>query len=120
MSFSASITGIADSIGALEAVTAFFDETTNAAYVVAPTVSYAVYQERGTSSIEARPFMGPAAERVNANTAAMHAQYAGAAPDAGPVEVLAIAIQNEAKKIADRKDIRDTGTLINSIAYAEL
>jgi len=33
------------------------------------------------------------------------------------VETLAIAVQNEAKRIADHKGVRDTGALIGSITY---
>lgn len=114
-----SVTGLDETLRLLEQVQAFWDEETGQAYVVAPTVSYAIHQESGTSNIEARPFMAPAAERVNANPETMLARYDTAAPDAGPVETLAIAVQNEAKRIADRKDVRDTGTLIASITYEE-
>jgi len=88
-------------------------------YIVAPTVNYAVYQERGTSDIEARPFMAPAAERVMANPQAMIAKYAQepVTDEESLVKTLAIAVQNEAKRIANRKGVRDTGALINSITF---
>jgi hypothetical protein len=90
-------------------------------YIVAPTVRYAVYQERGTSSIEARPFMRPAAERVQAAPQAMLRKYQQSPPqsEADVVETLAIAVQNEAKRIANQKGVRDTGALIASITYEE-
>jgi len=120
MSWGISLSGLDQALAALEAAQMAWDDETGTVYIAAPTVSYAVQQEQGTSSIEARPFMRPAAERVATNMETMHDRYASEAPDAGPVEVLAIAVQNEAKKIADRKDIRDTGALIASITYAEV
>ena len=47
-------------------------------------------------------------------------KYGGEASGAGPVETLAIAVQNEAKRIADQKNVRDTGALIASITYEEV
>lgn len=115
MSFGISALGIASTLDLLESVKMRWSD--DELYVVGPTVSYAIYQELGTSDIEARPYMRPAAERVAANPAAMLEKYGATAPDAGPVETLAIAVQNEAKKIADAKGVRDTGALINSITY---
>jgi len=120
MAFDLNVTGIGGAINVLEDVRGFWSDEADKAFIVAPTVNYAIYQEKGTSSIDARPFMRPAAEKVNANPKAMIEKYGAAAPDAGPVETLAIAVQNEAKKIADAKGVRDTGALINSIAYEEL
>lgn len=120
MSWGITTSGIAATVELLEGTRAGWSEAADAAYVVAPTVDYAVYQELGTSSIEARPFMRPAAARVNARPEAMIERYRSAAPAAGPIETLAIAVQNEAKQIADRKGVRDTGALINSITYEQL
>jgi hypothetical protein len=115
MSWGLSIAGVSSAIDLLEQVTVEYD--TGTVYIAAPTVNYAVEQERGTRYIDARPYMRPAAERVRANPEMMIERYGTAAADAGPVETLAIAVQNEAKKIADQKDVRDTGALINSITY---
>jgi len=118
MGWGISVTGIASSLDLLESVKMQWND--DALIIVAPTVNYAVYQERGTSNIDARPFMRPAAERVRANTSTMLERYGAAAPDAGPVETLAVAVQNEARQIADSKGVRDTGALISSITYEEV
>lgn len=115
-----SINGIAPTVDALESVASFWSAEAEAAYVVAPTVSYAIYQEQGTSDIPARPYMKPAAEKVATNIQTMQERYGSQASEASPIEALAIAVQNEAKKIADRKDVRDTGALINSITYEQV
>jgi TRAP-type uncharacterized transport system substrate-binding protein len=120
MSWGLDVIGLTSTMDLFAQVRAAWNDEADAVYIAAPTVNYAVYQERGTSDIDARPFMRPAADRVNANPEAMIERYGSAAPTAGPVETLAIAVQNEAKKIADEKEIRDTGALINSISYAEV
>lgn len=120
MSFFMRALGVDATLDMFDEVQAQWDEETDQVMIVAPTVNYAVYQERGTTDIDARPYMRPAADRVNANPEAMLARYGSAAPDAGTIETLAIALQNEAKKIADRKGVRDTGALINSITYEQL
>lgn len=97
----------------------------DAVWVAGPTVSYAIHNEYGTSKMEARPFMRPAAERVDANLehhVKKVAQSSGLSLTShdDAVRAAALAVQNEAKKIADRKDIRDTGTLINSISVERI
>lgn len=108
----------------LDALLGVFDELRaqwngDVLYLVGPTVRYAVFQERGTSDIEARPFMRPAASLVEASPQSMVSRYAqgGVSSEEELVEALAIAVQNEAKKIANRKGVRDTGALISSITY---
>jgi len=113
-----SVTGISSALEMFDSVKMRWND--DELYLVGPTVSYAVYQEQGTSSIEARPFMRPAAERVRSDPEAMLTKYGPQTPQAGPVETLAIAVQNEAKRIADRKGVRDTGTLISSITYQQV
>lgn len=117
MSFSISVTGISAALDLFESVRMQWDDDT--LYIAAPTVDYAVYQEQGTSHIDARPFMRPAAEAVAADPERFLNKYGPQTPQAGPIETLAIAVQNEAKIIADRKGVRDSGTLINSITYEE-
>lgn len=90
------------------------------AYLVGPTVEYAVYQEFGTSSQPARPFMRPALDRVRTNTAAEVKRVASSQGirldgEEPIVRCAALAVEDHAKRIADAKEIRDTGTLINSI-----
>lgn len=91
-------------------------------YVVGPTVEYGIYNELGTSKMEARPYMRPAAERVEASPRAMLEQYAqsGIRTEEDVIRTLAIAVQNEAKKIADRKGVRESGDLIASITYEKV
>lgn len=117
MSWGASVSGVDTVLDALEAIRITFEDDI---YVAGPTVEYAIFQERGTADIEARPFMRPAAERVQANPQAMLEKYGRETPSAGPAETLAIAVQNEAKRIADQKNVRDTGALIASITYEEV
>ena len=117
MGWSMSIDGVATVLDTFDTLRTQWDGDT--LYVVAPTVSYALFQERGTADIEARPYMQPAAERVEANPRAMLRKHTGGVPDSEEaiIEGLAVAVRNEAKRIADEKDIRDTGALINSITY---
>lgn len=89
-------------------------------YLAGPTVEYAVYQETGTSKMEARPFMGPAADRVQADPQRYAQQMAASqgidiSSEEGLIRAIALAVQNEGKRIADAKGIRDTGALIASI-----
>lgn len=102
----------------LEGLQTRFDGST--AYLVGPTVEYAVYQELGTSSQAARPFMRPALDRLRSNPAGEIKRVASSqgialAGEAQIVRAAALAVEDHAKRIADAKGIRDTGTLINSI-----
>lgn len=115
-----SITGIGETKATIQGVQTAYDEATDAVYVASPKVDYAVFQEQGTSSIPARPFMKPARERVQQNQQAMYEQYKSEKPDADPVEVIALAVREEAKAIADKKGVRDTGKLIRSISYEQV
>jgi len=94
-------------------------------YVAGPTVDYAIHNEYGTSKMEARPFVRPAAARVQADPES-HARKMAAthginiSNEEGLVRALALAVQDQAKRIADRKEIRDTGTLIASITIEKV
>ena len=121
MSWGATISGLGATLDTFDAVRMRFDGDT--VYVVGPTVEYAVYQDRGTSSIEARPFVGPAAERVGANLS----EKAGRFLDAGEqlsedalVRAVALAVEREMKQIVREKDIWDTGTLHASIGVEQV
>jgi len=101
------------------------DMTGDTAYIAGPTVEYAVEQEMGTSAIEARPFVRPAAEKVRNNLDSeipriSKSQNIPLNSEAAIVRVAALAVQDRIKEIADRKDIRDTGQLINSVRIAEV
>lgn len=94
-------------------------------YLAGPTVNYAVHNEYGTSKMEARPFVRPAAERVQNDPKRYATEMASThgidiSTEEGFVRALALAVQNEAKHIADQKDIRDTGDLIASITIEKV
>lgn len=116
------LAGVDTTVALLNRLRMEFDD--GAIYVAGPTVEYAVYQELGTSDIEARPFMRPAAERVQANLST----YVDRMIDVPLVEAsedqlvrgAALAVQAEGKRIADAKDIRDTGALIASISIEKV
>jgi hypothetical protein len=113
-----SITGVAKVVSLFEQLQISFDGDT--VYLVGPSTEYAVYHELGTSKIEARPFMRPAAERVQANLVGYvkrmsRSQGIPLTSEANVVKCAALAVQTEAKKIADQKDVRDTGQTIASI-----
>jgi hypothetical protein len=113
-----SISGLAETISLFEQLKISFDGDT--VYLVGPSTEYAVYHELGTSKMEARPFMRPAAERVQANLSQYVKQISRSqgiplTSEANVVKCAALAVEAEAKKIADQKDIRDTGETIASI-----
>lgn len=104
--------------GLLDRIQMSFDGGT--VYVVGPTVEYAIYQELGTSSQDARPFMRPALGRVQSNPAGEIRRVASSQGirldgEEPIVRAAALAVEDHAKRIADAKGIRDTGALINSI-----
>lgn len=117
------LSGFASAINVLESIKMQWEGGT--LYVAGPTVNYAVYQEEGTSKLKARPFMRPAAERVKADPEGYAQRVASSqginiSNEAGFVRALALAVQDEAKRIADAKDIRDSGDLIASITIEDV
>lgn len=117
------IAGLASTVDIFDSIKAQWEGET--LYLAGPTVSYAVYQEQGTSTIEARPFVKPAAERVQADPGRYAQQMAATqgidiSNEAGFVKALALAVQNEAKRIANEKGVRDTGDLIASISIEQV
>jgi hypothetical protein len=116
MSWGASVRGIGNVVSAFDAVRTRFDGDT--VYIVGPTVEYAVYQDQGTSSIEARPFVKPAAERVQNNLRGKAGQFLDPTADLtehAVVKAVALAVEREMKQIVREKDIWDLGTLHASI-----
>lgn len=115
----ASLLGYSQAVNVLEDLKVRVDGDTT--YIAGPTVGYAVHQELGTSSIEARPFAQPAAERVQANPKT-HAQRVAAtqgidiSSEEGLVRALAVAVQIEMQEIIIEKDIWDTGALHASVS----
>lgn len=118
------------SLSGLDAVTDVIEQIAvdfdgDAAYLVGPATSYAVYHELGTSKMEARPFMRPAAEKVQANlrTQIQKISKSQSIPlnsERNIVRCAALAVEVEATKIATRKDIRESGDTIASIQAREV
>lgn len=111
--------GIGSVMDLLENLQVGFDGSS--AMVVGPTVEYAIYHERGTSKMQARPFMGPAARRVDANTG-MYVKRMAASQgisldsEENIVRCAALAVQKEAQRLVEEKDIWEYGTLHGSIS----
>jgi len=123
MSWGASITGIGRVLDTLDDIRFRWGGET--LYLAGPQVEYAIEQERGTSDIEARPFMQPAAERVQADPSGYaqqvaHSQGMSINSQAEYIRAIALAVQNESKRIADAKGVRDTGALIASITIRRI
>ena len=113
-----SLTGFNAATGLFDQITTDFDG--DATYIAGPTVDYAIHHEYGTSKMEARPFARPAAERVQTNTATevrriSSSQGIPLSNEENIIRCAALAVQDRMKRIADQKDIRDTGNLIASI-----
>lgn len=118
-SWGTSLTGFASALDVFKSIKMSWEGGT--LYIAGPTVEYAAEQELGTSSLEGRPYMRPASERVKANPKQYATQMASEhgidiSTEAGLVKALALAVQDEGKRIADAKDVRDTGELIASIS----
>lgn len=123
MNFGASISGIGSVLDTFGDIGMRWGGET--LYLAGPQVEYAIYQERGTSDIEARPFMQPAAERVGADPSSYAERVASSQgltinSQADYVRAVALAVQTEAQRIADAKGVRDTGALIASITIEEV
>ena len=119
MSWGVSLAGFDAATDMFDQITADFDggDTT---YIAGPTVEYAIYNELGTSKMEARPFARPAAERVQTNTATevrriSSSQGIPLSSEENIIRCAALAVQDRMKRIADQKDIRESGNLIASI-----
>lgn len=116
--WSMSVRGLDSVVGLLESVRTEFDGST--AYLVGPTVRYAVFQEYGTSKMDARPFVRPAAAFVEANMASEVQRIASSQgitlnSERDVVRCAALAVQDRMRRIANQKDIRESGQLIGSI-----
>lgn len=120
MSWGARLVGLDAAFDLFDSVRVRYEGDT--VYVVGPTVEYAVYQDRGTSSIEARPFVKPAAERVQNNHAAKAGRFLdGDEPtEESVVRATALAVEREMKTIVREKDIWDIGALHASITTAKV
>lgn len=111
-------TGIKRTMGLLEQLGVQFEADT--LWLVGPQVHYAKYHELGTYKMAARPFMRPAAERVNSNIGGYARRVAGSQGielDSfdSVARSVALAVEDQAKRIARAKDVHKTGDLIASI-----
>lgn len=110
--------GIARTIGALSTLDIGVDD--DAVYVVGPSVEYAIYVDQGTSRIEARPFVRPAAERVQANLGELIGDEALSAGDEGLAKQAALAVEREMKRIITEKGAVDTGAMRASVTVERI
>lgn len=110
-----SVTGVSSAIDLLNDVRTRWDS--GVFYLIGPSVSYAVYHEFGTSKMEARPYMRPAAEKVLADPERYARQYTDSPlrSEAQLLGAIALAIEREAKKIVKQKEIWQDGNLHGSI-----
>ena len=120
MSWGAQLVGMDAVLDVFEDVRMRYDG--NTVYVVGPTVKYAIYQDQGTSSIEARPFVKPAAERVQQNFGDRVGRFLDTdePSEEAVVRAAALAVEREMKRVVEEKDIWDTGDLHGSITTARV
>lgn len=82
------------------------------------------YVDQGTSKMEARPFVQPAAERVQADLRGSVSEFLdGGVIDAGEegtVRAAALAVQREMQRIITQKGAVDTGTMRSSVSVQRL
>jgi len=122
MGWGLSLTGLATTKAALE--TLKFDVDDETAYIVGPTVSYSVFVDRGTSKMEARPFVRPAAERVQANLETEVGRFLDGGLNDSSMDAItraaALAVQREMQRIITQKGAVDTGTMRSSVSIQEV
>jgi hypothetical protein len=120
-SFDIDITGLDAALGLFRDIEMQFDDDT--AYVVGPTVEYSVHVERGTSNMPARPFVRPAAERVQQDPGLAAAFLDTGVIDGGEdaiVKATALAVQREIQRIITNKGLIDTGAMRASVTVREV
>lgn len=87
-----------------------------AAYVVGPTAEYSVYVELGTSRMPARPFVRPAAERVQQNLRFYVDRFADDPENEDAVlRAVAVGVQEEIQRVITEKGLIDTGNMRASV-----
>jgi DNA primase large subunit len=120
-SFDLTTTGFDDVLKLFKDVSARFDGDT--VYLVGPSVEYAVHVELGTSKMEARPFVRPAAERVQSDFGLVSQFVDGGVlevGEAGLVEATALAVEAEIVRIITQKNLIDTGAMRASVTTVEV
>jgi phage gpG-like protein len=114
-----SLSGLVDAIDVLQQLK--IEYSSDATYIVGPTVEYAVHHELGTSKMEARPFAQPAAERVQQDLEGKARPFLkGGGGEEAIVRAVALAVEAEMKRIVKQKNIWDTGTLHASIGVEKI
>lgn len=93
----------------------------DAVYVVGTNVEYAVYQELGTSKMDAQPYLFPAARAAERNPRAYVRRHTNTSIEAQSsmedvVKVIALAIERDAAERAPW----DTGNLAGSIRSVQV
>jgi len=123
MGWGLSVTGLDALLDAFEELR--FRVVDDTVFVVAPTVEYAIYVDRGTAKMEGRPFARPAAERVQADPigkarAIAAAQGIDISTTEGLLKALALAVEREMKLIITQKGAVDTGQLRASVGVEKV
>jgi hypothetical protein len=114
-----SITGVVDAIDVLQQLK--IEYSSGATYIVGPTVEYAIHHETGTSNMKARPFVKPAAERVQQDLKGKARPFLnGGGGEEAIVRAVALAVEAEMKRIVTQKRIIDTGNLRASISVEKI
>lgn len=106
MGWGVNLMGYANVLQTLQDLKFRFDG--NTVYVVGTSVSYAVYQEYGTSRMQAQPYLRPAVREVSNNMASI---VGDAENEEQVIKKIALAVEREAKQNAPV----DTSNLKNSI-----
>jgi hypothetical protein len=120
-SFNLTTTGFDGVLRLFKDISTRFDGDT--VYLVGPTVEYAVHVELGTSKMEARPFVRPAAERVQSDFGLVSQFIDGGVlevGEAGLVEATALAVEAEIVRIITQKNLIDTGAMRASVTTVEV
>lgn len=122
MSWGTKLIGYTSVLETLEDLRVQFEGDTT--YLVGPTVEYAVYVDQGTVKMDARPFVKPAAERVQADLRSkIDPHLQGDPEDAQESELVratALAIEAEMKRIITQKGAVDTGAMRASVSIEKV
>jgi len=122
MPWGLSLSGMDDAQGMLDDVN--IQTSGEDVYVVGPTVHYAVYVDMGTSKMEARPFVKPAAEDVQMNLGHHLERHLTAdflnASEEEILKAAALAVEKRMKEIITEKGAVDTGTMRASVSIEKV
>lgn len=117
-----SLTGYSRAVSLLEGLEMNLSGDTM--FIVGPSVEYAIYVDRGTSKMEARPFVEPAARRVQSNVNSHVSDFIDGslfnASEEAIVRAAALAVQLEMVRIITRKGAVDTGAMRDSVSIEKV